>query len=75
MIRQVCQSRKILNNMQKMKEMAVEDNKKLYSEFQCTMATTTRNETSQNQSGQKHSLSKRSNSRLNHVGSRKSLKF
>ena len=32
-VRQVCQSKKILNNLKGMKEIAIEDNKKLYSEF------------------------------------------
>ena len=41
MVRQVCQSRKILSNMQRMKEMAIEDNEKLYSEFKSTMTDTT----------------------------------
>ena len=84
MVKEVCQSRKILGNMLRMKEIAIEDNRKLYNEFKCTMEKENRLDTSTCEklnisnaqiSTRKISKSKRCNSRLTHAESKKSLKF
>ena len=83
MVRQVAQSRKILGNVVRMTETAREDNRKLYSEFKCTIEKEQKLETSTCEklnasalqaSGQKRT-SRRSNSRLTSAASRTSLKF